>query len=153
MNNFLCAFGLVACGVIVAQPSAATVFPSFTTIYIGSGVLGSPAALSTIHCTNVSGVTVSVRFQFLSPAGSTAGSHTASLNHGVTYSVSTGDTQIYTEGFFFDPAIALAEGGINVESTNSAVFCTAKTTTAGNSQPIGYVIPLVRVNPHPGTVE
>jgi hypothetical protein len=153
MNRFLCALGLAACGAIVTQPAAAVVFPSLTTIYVGSGVVANPSVITTIHCTNVSGTTVNVRFQFLNPLGSTAGSHTASLINGATYGVSTADTQIYTESFFFNPALVLAEGGLNVEATNSAVFCTAKTVSAGFSTPNGYAFSLVRVNPHPGTAE
>jgi hypothetical protein len=41
-----------------------------------------------------------------------------------------------------------------VEATNSAVFCTAAVIDAGSATPaFSMPIHLVRVNPHPGTVE
>ena len=47
----------------------------------------------------------------------------------------------------------MTEGVINIESTQSGVFCTAKTIDASATFPDGVILPLVRVNPHPGTVD
>ena len=45
------------------------------------------------------------------------------------------------------------EGVVNIESLQSGVFCNAKTIDAAADSRIGVTLPLVRVNPHPGTVE
>jgi hypothetical protein len=45
------------------------------------------------------------------------------------------------------------QGVVNIEATNSAVFCNAMIVDAGAAIPDGIALHLVRVNPHPGTVE
>ena len=47
----------------------------------------------------------------------------------------------------------MSQGGINIESLQSGVFCNAMTIDAAAGTPIGVTLPLVRVNPHPGTVQ
>jgi hypothetical protein len=71
MRKYLAAAALTAA---LAQPAAAVTFPSLTTIYVGSGVyddgLGTNASEATsIHCSNVSGVSVQVRVLILAQAG------------------------------------------------------------------------------------
>ena len=44
-------------------------------------------------------------------------------------------------------------GVVNIESTQSGVFCSAVTIDAAAISPDGVPLRLVRVNPHPGTVE
>jgi hypothetical protein len=138
----------------LAQPAAAITFPSLTTIYVGSGVESFSTQNATIvHCSNVSGVTVSLRFLFLTHGGGEiAGTHTSVVSHGQTYRVSTRSTG-FSEDFAFSPALSVSGGVVNIESTNSAVFCTAKVVDPEAVKPTGFALPLVRVNPHPGTVE
>jgi hypothetical protein len=93
-----------------------------------------------------------MRILILNNNGAVAGSATQTLQHGVTITYSTHgtfifvDTELATGGVF--------QGVVNVEATNSAVFCTAAVIDAASEPPV-FSIPLhlVRVNPHPGTVE
>jgi hypothetical protein len=74
------------------------------------------------------------------------------LEHGVTVTFSTHATLI-----FFEAELATGivnQGVVNVEATNSAVFCTAAVIDAAGNPPVfSMPLHLVRVNPHPGTVE
>jgi hypothetical protein len=139
-----------------ATPSPAIAFGSLTTIYIGSGAYddgGGPNAgiATTVHCSNVSGNTTQLRAQILGPGGNVEASATNfALPHGNTFTFSTHGTPFVNEidlntGFF-------SNGVINVESTQSAVFCTAMVIQAG-SVATGVALHLVRGNPNPGTVE
>jgi hypothetical protein len=47
----------------------------------------------------------------------------------------------------------LTGGVVNIESTESGMFCSAMLLDAAASAPHGVALHLVRVNPHPGTVE
>ena len=154
MKQYLAAVALIAA---LAQPAAAVTFPTLTTIYVGSGVYddgstGGSGEATSIHCSNVSGVPVQVRVLVLSNAGAVEGSHTVALAHGVTETFSTHETVIFFEA---DVATGLVnQGVVNVEATNSAVFCTAAVIDAAGNPPLfSMPLHLVRVNPHPGTVE
>ena len=156
MKKSLIAFA-AACAAIIAQSASATTFPSLTTIYVGGGVRDNGGAFeagsaTVFHCVNVSGVSTSVRFLLLSNIGNVLASATRTVVHGQTTTVSTHSTIAYVEDFNFN-AGSVGEGGINIESLQSAVFCNAKTIDASTVAPIGVTLPLVRVNPHPGTVE
>jgi hypothetical protein len=156
MKTYLAAAVLIAA---LAQPAAAVTFPTLTTIYVGSGVYdngsGPEAGVATsIHCSNVSGVPVQVRVLILNNAGAVAGSLTRNLAHGTTETFSSHATGIFIEGFDTLMTGAVAQGVVNVEATNSAVFCTAAVIDAGTFPPaFSMPLHLVRVNPHPGTVE
>jgi hypothetical protein len=151
-------FGLAvaACAAIIAPPATATTFPSLTTIYVGSGVFDSGDAngvgtATTIHCSNVSGVQAQLRVLILGSLGAVVGSLSSPLSHGVTLTVSTHNTAVYGDASLATGAVN--QGVVNVESTNSGVFCTAMTVNASLSTVEGVPLHLVRVNPHPGTVE
>ena len=157
MRKSFAAFAFAAFA--LTQPATAVTFPSLTTIYVGSGVYDDANATNvgeatSIHCSNVSGVSVDVRVLILNNIGGVAGSLTRTLAHGETETFSTHLTTI-----FFDVNNNLATGGVaqgvvNVEATNSAVFCTAeRVDAAGNPPAFMSPLHLVRVNPHPGTVE
>jgi hypothetical protein len=141
----------------LAQPAAAVTFPSLTTIYVGSGVFDNGAGLSagvatSIHCSNVSGVSVQVRVLVLGNSGAVEGSLTQTLAHGATETFSTHGTIIFAENILTTGVVD--QGVVNVEATNSAVFCTAAIIDAGSFPPVfSMPLHLVRVNPHPGTVE
>jgi hypothetical protein len=156
MKTHLAAVALAAA---LAQPAAAVTFPSLTTIYVGSGVFDDGGAdnagvATSIHCSNVSGVLVEVRVLILDQTGAVAGSLTQTLAHGATVTFSTHPTAIFADGTTDLATGAVAQGVVNVEATNSAVFCTAAVIDAQNFPPV-FTMPLhlVRVNPHPGTVE
>jgi hypothetical protein len=145
---------VVALAAALTQPASAITFPSLTTIYVGSGVADSGTATgsaTTFHCTNVSGVSTSVRFLVLRATGAVAASATLTVAHGATVTTSThgtfayGDSSLVTGGLF--------QGAINIESFQSGVFCNAVVVDSAASTPLGVPLPLVRINPHPGTVE
>jgi len=152
-------FGIafVASAFTIAPTASAATFPSLTTIYIGTGVRDNGGTVhagtaTTFHCSNVSGVSTSVRFLVLYHTGSVAVSFTRTVAHGATVAVSTHATLPYEEDTDLG-TLAVSEGVINIESLQSGVFCNAKTIDASAAFPDGVVLPLVRVNPHPGTVE
>jgi hypothetical protein len=141
-----------------ALPVDATTFPSLTTIYVGSGVLDNNAAsnagvATSIHCSNVSGVAVQVRVLILSGFGVVEASLTRTLAHGGTDTFSTHETNAFFDGNNNLATGLVNQGVVNVEATNSAVFCTAMIVNAATEDPNGSPLHLVRVNPHPGTVE
>ena len=154
MRTTLSAIALTAA---LAAPASAITFPSLTTIYIGSGVrddgsVSHAGTATTFHCSNVSGVTAQIRFLVLGASGIVEGNHTRAVSHGQTVTISTHDTVTWFETTELNTGL-VNEGVINIESTQSGVFCTAKTIDAALVSPVGVPIDLVRVNPHPGTVE
>ena len=154
MKKYLATAALIA---TLAQPTHAVTFPTLTTIYVGSGVYddgsGNNAGEATsIHCSNVSGVPVSVRVLILANNGAVEGSLTQNLAHGVTVTFSTHGTFIFVDADLQTGGVF--QGALNVEATNSAVFCTAAVIDAAVNPPaFSMPLHLVRVNPHPGTVE
>jgi hypothetical protein len=142
----------------LAQPAAAVTFPTLTTIYVGSGVYDDNSndnlgVATSIHCSNVSGISVQVRVLILGFAGAVEGSQTRNLAHGATETFSTHQTIIFADVAGDLTTGGVEQGVVNVEATNSAVFCTAMIVDAATAIPNGIDLHLVRVNPHPGTVE
>ena len=155
MKKHLAAAAIAA---LFAPPALATTFPSFTTIYVGSGVRdsghSSDAGLASIFmCSNVSGISASIRFQVLSSLGSPVGTASVTIAHGATYTAGSHFTASFNENVDLDTG-AVLQGAVNIESTQSAVFCTAAVIDAAGNPP-SFTLPLhlVRVNSHPGTVE
>ena len=152
MKQYLAALGLTAA---IAQPATAITFPSLTTIYVGTGVRDDGAGsnlgiATTFNCSNVSGVTAQVRFLVLGIDGAIGGNLTLTILHGGMRTVST-----HNEVTFSATNLATGvvdQGTVNIESTQSGVFCNAMITDAAVGGH-GFTLPLVRVNPHPGTVE
>ena len=86
----------------LAAPASAITFPSLTTIYIGSGVRDDGSAnnvgsATVFHCSNVSGVTATIRFLVLSQGGLIEGDVAATIDHGQSYAVHTHGTVAYSE--------------------------------------------------------
>jgi hypothetical protein len=151
MKTTLTAFALAA---TLAPPAAAVTFPSLTTIYVGSGVRddqGTNTIATAFFCTNVSGVTASVRFLILSVDGAVAQFGTVPVAHGATHTIVTNPIAGFLSNSNF-AAGPIGQGAVNIESTQSAVFCNALIMHRVN---VGEGVPLhlVRVNPHPSTVE
>ena len=152
MKTTFAAFALAAA---LAQPASAITFPTLTTIYVGSGVQDTTGSLATtataVSCSNVSGVTASVRVLFLQASGAVAAQTTVTLVHGATVNFTTGEVNAI---FHFPLTTGQITGGVvNIESTQSDMFCTASIMDTETSGPNGVALHLVRVNPHPGTVE
>ena len=156
MKKYLTAVALAA----LAQPAAATTFPTLTTIYVGAGVINTnhvatdQGLATSFHCTNVSGLTATVRYLVLHSVGTVAGSITREVPHGATTTASTHGTFLFVDDTnAIIPGTIVFQGGVNIESTQSGVFCTAMILDAAAGVPNGIDLHLVRVNPHPGTVE
>ena len=153
MKNRLASIALAAA---LAQPAAATTFPTLTTIYVGPGVQdttgASPLTAGTaVMCSNVSGATASVRFLFLNNTGGVAAQTTISMAHGASVNVATRNLTAIADTIV---ATGQINGGVvNVESTESGVFCSAMILDSASDGPNGAALDLVRVNPLPGTVE
>ena len=124
-------FAAVALTAALAQPASATTFPSLTTIYIGSGVFDDGAAANagiatSIQCSNVSGVPAQMRVVFLNAGGAVEGTPiTFNLSHGAQLPTSTHQT-VFIENSATTGAM---QGTVNVESTQSGVFCTGTSST------------------------
>lgn len=149
MKTTLTAIALAA---TLAQPAAAITFPTLTTIYVGTGVNDDPDTATSFHCSNVSGVSTDVRFLVLSASGVVEASTTITIAHGVTHTASTRSTAAYVENTDLTTG-AILQGVVNIESRQSGVFCSAVTIDIAATSPLGVTLRLVRVNPHPGTVE
>jgi hypothetical protein len=154
MNKLFVTASLAA---TLTQPAAAITFPSLTTIYIGAGVKDNGGATNegiatTFLCTNVSGTSATIRYLVLHAAGNIAGQTSAIVAHGATSTVSTHLTSVFPENSLATGSVE--QGAVNIESTQSGVFCTAQMVDALGFPP-AFMSPvhLVRVNPHPGTVE
>ena len=142
-----------------AAPARATTFPALTTIYFASGVVDTHPTVegiaTVVNCSNMSGQTASVRYQFRRKDGTIAAGGTLLLANFATHVI----TSAGIVGFYADP-IALPTGGIyggalQILSTQSAVYCSAMLVRADGtfSGPSGVALHMVRFNPHPGTVE
>ena len=154
MKTYLAA---VAVAAALAQPADATTFPTLTTIYVASGVFddGSDAFTgfaTAVHCSNVSGQAAQIRFLILGSAGTVEADHTFTpVPHAQTVTASTHDTWFVLEGPLNSGAVT--QGVVNVESTQSGVFCTAMIVEAVPGRLYGIPLHMVRLNPHPGAVE
>ena len=151
MKTYLTALALTA---VLAQPATATTFPSLTTIYVASGVVdqgGNATAgiATTVFCSNVSGQTAQVRVLILTSEGAIHAAGTATVPHGSTRIFSTHDTAL-DDSVILNTGFAL--GVLNVESTQSGVFCSAMIINSGFAND-SVALHMIRVNPHPGTVE
>jgi hypothetical protein len=156
MKQYLAAVSLAA---VLAQSAEATTFPSLTTLYVVGGVISAgtdnTGPQTVFQCSNVSGVTTSIRFLVLNPSGAVLNSHIfEAVQHGSTINVSTHFTVAYAiELELLPAATGVNSGVVNIESLQSAVFCTAAIIDGAAAVPDGVSPHLVRVNPHPGTVE
>ena len=139
-----------------ASPTPSVAFPSLTTIYVASGVFDSGDAANagsatSIHCSNVSGVGSTLRVLVLASTSAVAGSGTSNLPNGATVTFSTHLTAAFNDASLNTGTVT--QGVLNVEATNSGVFCTAMIVNASLNTVEGVPLHLVRVNAHPGTIE
>jgi hypothetical protein len=156
MRKPFAAFALAAFA--FAQPAGAITFPGLTTIYIGMGVEDSGGAANTgaatlFQCSNVSGTSAQVRFLVLSVEGTFLGQNTVTIPHGGGRNVSTHFTGHFPEDGVIAPDVTFSRGTVNIESTQSGVFCQGFIVDAAAAGPTGIPLRFIRVNPHPGTVE
>ena len=144
--------------VIAVLPAQATTF-SLRTIYVAAGVYDSGDAdnvgtATSVHCSNLSGKSATLKVSFYGAGGGLEGASSFSLLNLWSATVSTHDT-IFSEN---DVATGLMQGVLNIQSTESGVFCTAMLVDAAGGPgaadvPEGIALHMVRYNPHPGTVE
>ena len=137
-----------------ATPSPSTTFPSLRTIYIASGVYDDAGAdnagiATSVHCSNVSGQSAQVRVLALDNFGNVLGANTQTALHGGTLTFSTHATSFVE--FPLSTGV-VNQGVLNVESTQSAVFCSAMIVDAAFVHN-AVALHMVRVNGHPGVIE
>ena len=155
MKKYLAAVAFVAA---LVQPASAITFSQLTTIYVITGVKDSGSAANQGHatafqCSNVSGVSATIRFLILSDSGVVLASKTDNnVPHGFTIERSTHLTSSYNNETQLLEG-RLSAGVANIESTQSDVFCTAAIIDAAAANPVGVNPHIIRVNPHPGSVE
>ena len=142
----------------LVEPASAITFPSLTTIYVGTGVRDSGDAnnagqATAFQCSNVSGESAQVRILVLQHNGAVAGQSTVTLSHGANLGISTHLAFYWFEDATLSTGTEILRGTVNIESTQSGVFCQAYLVDASAIVPNGVALHLVRVNPHPGTVE
>ena len=136
-----------------AQPASAITFSKLTTIYVAGGVTDTGAVATSFLCTNLSGQIATLRIAILHPfTGNVIDSFTGSFSHGTASAISTRETAIFSTEESMASGI-VTQGAVNIESTQSGVFCNAMIVDAAANVPNGIALDLVRVNPHPGTVE
>jgi hypothetical protein len=157
MKKYL-SFAALFAALSTAQPASAITFPKLTTIYVIAGVVNSAdgpnvGIATAFQCSNVSGVLADIRFLALDASGSMLDFALLPVAHGATIHVSTHGTMVYASEIPLIAGTALNSGVVNIESTQSAVFCTAAVVDAAAPAPGGISPHIVRVNPHPGTVE
>jgi hypothetical protein len=153
MRKFLAAFAVAAPALV--QPAPAITFPQLTTIYVGAGVLddgGSSEAgtATSFFCSNVSGQTATVRVAVLNFGSILGTGVTVTLVHTQSRVFSTHNT-VLPEAILSTGAVA--EGVVNIESTQSGVFCRGAVVNAAGPRHDSSPVDLVRINPHPGSVE
>jgi hypothetical protein len=145
----------------LVPPATATTFPSLTTIYVGTGVFdsghGDNAGTATVFfCSNVSGIAAQVRFVVLDNSANVVGNVTVNVAHGESTIAATHGVTVYEgEASMLVGIFGRQTRGavLNIESTQSGVFCTARIQGATLGAEEAVPLHLVRVNPHPGTVE
>jgi len=141
------------------QPAANQTAPSnipfgeLRTIYVASGVTDNGGAADTGHatsfvCSNVSGVTAKLRYLVLGFNGSIEADVTIDLPHAQTHTASTHSTV----GFREDADLltgSINQGVVNIESDQSAVFCSAMLLNASAATPAGIPLHLNGSTPIP----
>lgn len=159
---FTAAIAVAAIALAGVAPTRATTFPTLTTIYFAAGAVDSDidnneGVATVISCLNQSGQTASVRYQFRSLDGTLLAGGTLLVGHLATKNVSTQGSVSYFTSIPL-PTSVFFGGSIQVLSTQSAVYCTAMLLDASQASyvsggPGGVALHMVRLNPHPGTVE
>jgi hypothetical protein len=157
MQKSFLAATIAAASIGLALPASAITFPGLTTIYVGTGAFDDGGAddsgtATVITCSNVSGLSANVRILILNSGGFIEGQQIFNnVLNGTTLTAAT-----HATAPFFDSDLntgAFASGTVNIESTQSGVFCSAIIMAAAG--PVESAVPfrLVRVNAHPGTEE
>ena len=155
---FTAAIAVGAIALAGATPARAITFPALTTIYIASGASdhspGVAGRATFVTCTNMSGLTASVRYQFRGGSGTLLAGGTLLLSNLATHSITTEGSVFLTQISL--PTGAFFGGTVQILSTQSAVYCSAmliNATTVLDGGAEGIALHMVRFNPHPGTVE
>ena len=156
---FTAAVAVAAISVAGATPVRATTFPTLTQIYFASGARDNSVdsdftGIGTIiDCTNMSGQTASVRYQFRHATGQLLAGATLLLANLATKTITSMGSASFTNDTPL-PTGTFLGGSIQILSTQSAVYCSAMIIrTDGGDDPSGVALHMVRFNPHPGTVE
>jgi len=161
MNRiFTAAIAVAALALAGTTFARATTFPTLTPIYFASGAMNvGPApdieVSTVVNCSNMSGQTASIRFQFRGKDGTPHAGATLLTANLASQNVASGNGVGFTGGPTVLPTGLFYGGSIQILSTQSAVFCTAWLAHPAGSVagPASVALHMVRFNPHPGTVE
>ena len=157
---FTAAIALAATALAGVIPARATTFPALTAIYVASGAsdidLGALGMTTLINCTNLSGLTASVRYQFRAKNGTPLAGGTLALAN-LTSHMITSQGGAGLVGEIALPTGIFIGGNVEILSTQSAIYCSAMlvhaTGLSNGNTTSGIALHMVRLNPHPGTVE
>ena len=135
-------FAAVVLAAALAQSASATTFPALTTIYVGTGVQDSGGAINVgtatvFQCPNVSGFSAQVRILILQGTGPVAGQSTVTVAHGSNIGISTHLTIYWAEDSAISANTLIGRGTVNIESTQSGVFCQGYLVDAAATAPSG----------------
>ena len=123
----------------------------FVVIYFFTGARTTATVATTVHCTNIGGVTTQVRVEFYDLAGTLRGIGTnASVAQYQTTTISgstTGSTAFYNEDVFAPLTFPLDQGVLRVlKKGTGKIICIAQVLDALNSPP-SFVISLPHFGP------
>jgi hypothetical protein len=156
---FTAAIAIAAIALAGSVPTGATTFPTLTNIYFASGVVDNSeddflGIATVISCSNLSGQAASVRYFFRRDNGTVAGSATLPLANLAAQTITTEGNVDFLDEIQLETGIFIG-GTLQIQSTQSAIYCSAMLVHAngGSSGPAGVALHMVRLNPHPGTVE
>ena len=140
-----------------APASAATSDPEII-IYRFPGVLDNGGAVNagvatSIHCTNFSGATETVRFVTRGLDGNLRTNVTFNVVHLTTLTVSTHAAVAYEDSQSLLNTGVVRQGTIAVAATSINIICTAMTIDASTVVPIGVALRGIRFSPVPGSQE
>jgi hypothetical protein len=155
IHSMIAALGLAL--VLPAAADAATTDPEVL-IYRFTGVRDNGSNVNmgvatSFHCTNISGVTETIRFVTRGPSGNLLTNVMFDIGHLATLTASTHNTAAYLDDIGSLNTGFVNQGTTAIAATSINIFCTAETIDASTAAPVGVARHGVRFNPMPGTQE
>jgi hypothetical protein len=117
-----------------------------------NGGIDNTGVATSFHCTNFSGAPENIRFVTRAADGTLLTNAAFTVNHLVTFTVSTHATQFYTDITLGTGAVQ--QGTVAIAATTTEMICTAVTIDALSPLPT-VTVPLrgIRYNPSAGSQE
>jgi len=150
MNSVRCMLAVAA--LAFAMPAQAAVGDPEIIIYRVAGMVDDAAGgtASSIHCTNFSGVTETLRVVLRSQNSTIVFNNTFPVNHLNTIILSTHDVTIYSDT---NLATNSFQGTAAIAATSINMTCTAMQVQSNITIPTGIALHMTRFNPIAGTQE